>query len=78
MEKDTGDYTVTQESLLKLIHEQKRMNREMIAELEQIHGPLPISHDIQYIKVLLDSSNTHIVQDLINVSRQLYKKTETL
>ncbi|WP_456279768.1 hypothetical protein M1D98_16815 [Bacillus sp. K7] len=78
MEKDPGDYTVTQESLLKLIHEQKRMNREMIAELEQIHGPLPISHDIQYIKVLLDSSTTHIVQNLINVSRQLYKKTETL
>lgn len=51
MEKDPSDYTVTQESVLKLIHEQKRMNREMIAELEQIHGPFPISHDIQYIKV---------------------------
>lgn len=50
MEKDPSDYTVTQESVLKLIREQKRMNREMIAELEQIHGPLPISHDIQYIK----------------------------
>ncbi|QHM82042.1 hypothetical protein DXY22_00030 [Bacillus subtilis] len=33
MEKDPSDYTVTQESVLKLIHEQKRMNREMIAEL---------------------------------------------
>ncbi|MEK4379713.1 hypothetical protein [Bacillus sp. FSL R5-0434] len=75
MEKDPSDYTVTQESVLKLIHEQKRMNREMLAELEQIHGLLPISHDIQYIKVLLDSSSTHIVQDLMNVSRQLYKKT---
>lgn len=51
------------------------MNREMITELEQIHGPFPISHDIQYIKVLLDSSNTHIVQDLMSVSKQLYKKT---
>ncbi|MCY9374618.1 hypothetical protein [Bacillus spizizenii] len=76
MEKDPSDYTVTQESVLKLIREQKRMNREMIAELEQIHhGPFPISHDIQYIKVLLDSSNTHIVQDLMSVSKQLYKKT---
>ncbi|MED3602125.1 hypothetical protein ACTOS9_18460 [Bacillus subtilis] len=71
MEKDPSDYTVTQESVLKLIHEQKRMNREMIAELEQIHVPFPISHDIQYIKVLLDSSNTHIVQDLMSVSKQL-------
>lgn len=47
----------------------------MLAELEQIHGPFPISHDIQYIKVLLDSSSTHIVQDLMNVSRRLHKKT---
>lgn len=71
MEKDPSDYTVTQESVLKLIHEQKRMNREMIAELEQIHVPFPISHDIQYIKKsLLDSDNTHIVQDLMSVSKQ--------
>ncbi|KAF1680638.1 MULTISPECIES: hypothetical protein [Bacillus] len=75
MDNDPSDYTVTQESVLKLIREQKRMNREMIAELEEIHGPLPISHDIQYIKVLLDSSNTHIVRDLMSVSKQLFKKT---
>ncbi|MEH7661481.1 hypothetical protein V7193_00050, partial [Bacillus velezensis] len=28
-------------------------------------------HDIQYIKVLLDSSSTHILQDLMHLSRQL-------
>ncbi|ATO27453.1 hypothetical protein RA13_04965 [Bacillus atrophaeus] len=71
MQKKPGDYTVTQDSLLKLVHEQKRMNREMIAELEQINAPLPISHDIQYIKVLLDSSSTHILHDLMDLSRQL-------
>lgn len=43
----------------------------MIAELEQINAPLPISHDIQYIKVLLDSSSTHILHDLMDLSRQL-------
>lgn len=60
MEKDPSDYTVTQESVLKLIQEQKRMNREMITELEQIHGPFPISHDIQYIKCC-STAATHIL-----------------
>ncbi len=50
MEKDPGNDQVTEESLRKLIREQKRMNSEMLAELEQIKAaPLPISHDIQYI-----------------------------
>ena len=72
MEKDPENAQVTEESLRNLIREQKRMNSEMLAELEQIKAaPLPISHDIQYIKVLLDSSSTHILQDLMHLSRQL-------
>ncbi|ATX84888.1 hypothetical protein CU084_18535 [Bacillus velezensis] len=71
MEKDPENAQVTEESLRNLIREQKRMNSEMLAELEQIKAaPLPISHDIQYIKVLLDSS-THILQDLMHLSKQL-------
>ncbi len=51
MEKDPENAQVTEESLRNLIREQKRMNSEMLAELEQIKAaPLPISHDIQYIK----------------------------
>lgn len=79
MEKDPGNDQVTEESLRKLIREQKRMNSEMLAELEQIKAaPLPISHDIQYIKVLLDSSSTHILQDLMHLSRQLPQQKKSL
>lgn len=51
----------------------------MLAELEQIKAaPLPISHDIQYIKVLLDSSSTHILQDLMHLSKQLPRQKKSL
>lgn len=79
MEKDPGNEQVTEENLLKLIREQKRMNNEMLAELEQIKAaPSPISHDIQYIKVLLDSSSTHILHDLMSLSRQLPHQKKSL
>ncbi|MBT2572840.1 hypothetical protein J7E26_02550 [Bacillus sp. ISL-51] len=78
MEKDPGNEQVTEENLLKLIREQKRMNNEMLAELEQIKAASPISHDIQYIKVLLDSSSTHILQDLMSLSRQLPHQKKSL
>lgn len=40
MEKDPENAQVTEESLRNLIREQKRMNSEMLAELEQIKAPL--------------------------------------
>ncbi len=40
MEKDPENAQVTEESLRNLIREQKRMNSEMLAELEQIKANL--------------------------------------
>ncbi len=76
MEKDPENAQVTEESLRNLIREQKRMNSEMLAELEQIKAtPLPISHDIQYIKVVAGQQQ-HLYSAGLNAFKQTASPTE--
>ncbi|MFN2744418.1 MULTISPECIES: hypothetical protein [Bacillus] len=57
--------------LLELIQEQKRMNQEIINRLEAINSAPPLSSEIRYLKVLLSSSSTHIINSLIELTKQV-------
>ncbi|KIL23927.1 hypothetical protein C2W58_01228 [Bacillus pumilus] len=46
----------------------------MIRELETIHPSHPQYGDIRYLKVLLDSSSTHILKDLTQLSHLMPKE----
>ncbi|ALC82439.1 MULTISPECIES: hypothetical protein [Bacillus] len=61
----------TKKELLELVNEQKRMNKEMILQLEKLSSLPSMSQEIHYLKVLLDSSSAHISNDLIRLSRQI-------
>ncbi|MDR7247862.1 hypothetical protein [Bacillus pumilus] len=64
----------TAKTLLDLIQKQKSMNSDMIRELETIHPSHPQYGDIRYLKVLLDSSSTHILKDLTQLSHLMPKE----
>ncbi|MBQ4816654.1 hypothetical protein AB0R75_15960 [Bacillus pumilus] len=64
----------TAQALLDLIQKQKSMNSDMIRELETIHPSHPKYGDIRYLKVLLDSSSTHILKDLTQLSHLMPKE----
>ncbi|EDW22599.1 hypothetical protein MHH54_16050 [Bacillus sp. FSL K6-4563] len=64
----------TAQTLLDLIQKQKSMNSDMIRELETIHPSHPQYGDIRYLKVLLDSSSTHILKDLTQLSHLMPKE----
>jgi len=64
----------TAQALLDLIQKQKSMNSDMIRELETIHPSHPQYGDIRYLKVLLDSSSTHILKDLTQLSHLMPKE----
>ncbi|MCP1150213.1 MULTISPECIES: hypothetical protein [Bacillus] len=64
----------TSQTLLDLIQKQKSMNSDMIRELETIHPSHPKYGDIRYLKVLLDSSSTHILKDLTQLSHLMPKE----
>ncbi|MDM5299569.1 hypothetical protein QUF51_15575 [Bacillus pumilus] len=64
----------TAQTLLDLIQKQKNMNSDMIKELESIHPSHPKYGDIRYLKVLLDSSSTHILKDLTHLSHLVPKE----
>ena len=64
----------TAQALLDLIQKQKSMNSDMIRELETIHPSHPQYGDIRYLKVLLDSSSTHILKDLTQLSNLMPKE----
>lgn len=64
----------TPQALLDLIQKQKSMNSDMIRELETIHPSHPQYGDIRYLKVLLDSSSTHILKDLTQLSHLMPKE----
>ncbi|MEM5027518.1 hypothetical protein WKH33_00795 [Priestia sp. WB3] len=64
----------TVQTLLDLIQKQKSMNSDMIRELETIHPSHPKYGDIRYLKVLLDSSSTHILKDLTQLSHLMPKE----
>ncbi|AMM98830.1 MULTISPECIES: hypothetical protein [Bacillus] len=64
----------TAQTLLDLIQKQKSMNSDMIRELETIHPSHPKYGDIRYLKVLLDSSSTHILKDLTQISHLVPKE----
>ncbi|ABV63800.1 MULTISPECIES: hypothetical protein [Bacillus] len=64
----------TAQTLLDLIQKQKSMNSDMIRELETIHPSHPKYGDIRYLKVLLDSSSTHILKDLTQLSHLMPKE----
>ncbi len=64
----------TAQTLLDLIQKQKSMNSDMIKELEAIHPSHPKYGDIRYLKVLLDSSSTHILKDLTHLSNLMPKE----
>ncbi len=46
----------------------------MMKELEAIHPSHPQYGDIRYLKVLLDSSSTHILKDLTHLSHLMPKE----
>ncbi|WP_144473962.1 hypothetical protein [Bacillus pumilus] len=64
----------TAQTLLDLIQKQKSMNSDMIRELETIHPSHPKYGEIRYLKVLLDSSSTHILKDLTQLSHLMPKE----
>ncbi|MBU8656587.1 hypothetical protein [Bacillus pumilus] len=64
----------TAQTLLDLIQKQKSVNSDMIRELETIHPSHPKYGDIRYLKVLLDSSSTHILKDLTQLSHLMPKE----
>ncbi|WP_353854477.1 hypothetical protein [Bacillus sp. Bos-x628] len=62
------------QTLLDLIQKQKNLNSDMMKELEAIHPSHPQYGDIRYLKVLLDSSSTHILKDLTHLSHLMPKE----
>ncbi|MCY8066160.1 hypothetical protein [Bacillus haynesii] len=57
--------------LLSLIQEQKRMNQEIVNRLEAINSAPPLSSEIRYLKVLLNSSSTHILNSMIEAAKHI-------
>ncbi|MGE6630181.1 hypothetical protein [Bacillus sp. NPDC077027] len=66
---DHHNVKTCEQTLLDLMQKQKNMNNDMIKELETIHPSHPLYRDIRYLKVLLDSSSTHILKDLVHLSK---------
>lgn len=67
----TEELSFAKKELLELVDEQKRMNKEMISQLEKLSLLPSMSQEIHYLKVLLDSSSAHISNDLTRLSRQI-------
>ncbi|MCY8020172.1 hypothetical protein [Bacillus licheniformis] len=69
MKQKSEVYASSASQLLSLIQEQKRMNQEIVNRLESINSAPPLSSEIRYLKVLLNSSSTHITSAGLNVNR---------
>lgn len=67
----TNELSAAKKELLELVDEQNRMNKEMIEQLEKLSLLPAMSQEIHYLKVLLDSSSTHISNDLIRLIKQI-------
>lgn len=55
MKQKSEVYASSASQLLSLIQEQKRMNQEIVNRLESINSAPPLSSEIRYLKVLLNS-----------------------
>ncbi|MED1740776.1 hypothetical protein P4U97_14870 [Bacillus swezeyi] len=76
MKQKSDEYASPTPKLLELIQEQKKVNQEIINRLEAINPAPPLSNEIRYLKVLLSSSSTHILNSLIEVTKQIGRQEQ--
>lgn len=70
MKQKSEVYASSASQLLSLIQEQKRMNQEIVNRLESINSAPPLSSEIRYLKVLLNSG-THILNSMSEATKHI-------